>query len=41
MKDKQTDEPAQFDSELQRWYRRVKPEQPGLALDDKMAGGRQ
>ncbi|WP_281277000.1 hypothetical protein [Shewanella canadensis] len=41
MKDDKTDKSAQFDSDLQRWYRRVKPEQPCLALDDKMAGGRQ
>ncbi|RTR38382.1 hypothetical protein EKG38_12730 [Shewanella canadensis] len=36
MKDEHTDEPAQFDPELQRWYRKMKQEQPGPELDEKI-----
>lgn len=36
MKDEHTDKSAQFDPELQRWYRKMKQEQPGPELDEKI-----
>lgn len=36
MKDKQTDKPAGFDAELQRWYRKIKQELPAPELDEKI-----
>ncbi|ABV35947.1 conserved hypothetical protein [Shewanella sediminis HAW-EB3] len=36
MKDDKTDKSAQFDPELQRWYRKMKQEQPGPELDEKI-----
>ncbi len=36
MKDEHTDKPAQFDTELQRWYCKIKQEQPDQELDDKI-----
>ncbi|RTR34516.1 hypothetical protein [Shewanella atlantica] len=36
MKDEHTDKPAGFDAELQRWYRKIKQEQPGPELDEKI-----
>jgi len=36
MKDEHTDEPAGFDPELQRWYRKMEQEQPDYELDEKI-----